>query len=313
MGGLGDCVLFSPVLRALRARYPNAMVELLAASDLVEGLYSGCREVDRVSVIRTAELGSVGRVAALWRYARRARSDGGFDVGVFATGLSPAWPVLLKSAAGIGLVARADVAAGEATDLACNTELAARFWGPARKTGAFVPVAEEGLREADAALRVGGHGPEHGGFMAVYVSVESARRRCWPVELLVEVAGSMKASFPGLRVVVIGAAEEGAAWRAADKDSVADINLAGGLSIAGTAGLLSRSRLLLGNDGGPMHMGGAIGIRVVDIAPNVSVGYTPPGCRTVVMRSGDRECARPDCGIPTADVEAACRKLLNEE
>ena len=98
-------------------------------------------------------------------------------------------------------------------------------------------------------------------------------------------------SFDG-KVVVIGSQEEGKEWESLGCSNVADANLAGSLTISAVGALLSKCSLALGNDGGIMHVGGAVGCPLVVIMTAAPASYRPAGDRVRVVSS------RPVCDVP---------------
>jgi len=52
-GGLGDTILFSPVLKALRTCYPTAFIELITANALVPEIYSATGIINAITVANT--------------------------------------------------------------------------------------------------------------------------------------------------------------------------------------------------------------------------------------------------------------------
>ncbi|MBE7549548.1 MAG: glycosyltransferase family 9 protein [Anaerolineales bacterium] len=92
----------------------------------------------------------------------------------------------------------------------------------------------------------------------------TALRRRWPVESFAAVGEALRAA--GAHVVVTGVD--------AEKDIVAGVveamqgqaqNLCGQLSLGGLAGLLSRCRVVVSNDSGPLHLAAAVGTATVGI------------------------------------------------
>ncbi|MCG2661795.1 MAG: hypothetical protein L6437_16310 [Kiritimatiellae bacterium] len=77
--------------------------------------------------------------------------------------------------------------------------------------------------------------------------------------------------------MVIGGAHEGRECRAVCDANREIIKLAGVLTIPETAALLARARLAICNDGGIMHLAGAVGCPMTAIMPGVSRHYRPPG------------------------------------
>jgi heptosyltransferase-3 len=99
-------------------------------------------------------------------------------------------------------------------------------------------------------------------------------------------------------------------------------NAAGELSVRGSAALLERCSLYLGNDTGTMHLAAAVGVPCVAIFASVDWPgrWLPFGERNVVFRSpvACEGCYTPDCPndilclrqIDTGSVIAACSQLL---
>jgi ADP-heptose:LPS heptosyltransferase len=297
VGGLGDAILFSPVLKALRAKYAGAEIHFLVASRLTEEMYSGCPEVDEVHFVDTDMALRALRSFTMLPFALHERHAGGYCVGVFATGLNPNLAACLKPAAGIETVFEAPVPPEYETDLACNVALAKLFSAGVSEADVFVNVSQSARDAAGAVLAGSGIDPGRGPVVAVYPSTEHHHRPRWPLSQLVEVVARLKKNGHCTSVLVVGSAEEGAEWREAGGEQAVDINLAGKLSIGEVAALLAHCRLLVGNDGGPVHLAAAMGCAVVDVAVNVPASYHPPGSNTAVLRS-ERSCCdfpvRPD-------------------
>lgn len=322
-GGLGDTILFSPVLKALRFGYPEAKIELLTANNLVETIFSKAGEVDLISKVDLNRSSLALKIAVLIPFAISARMKGGFDIGVFATGLNPKLSIFLKTVAGIRHVACAPKPPEYPTDLACNLALAQRFCETVRETDVFLPLTEEAEIEAKEVLAQQGISWDESKIVAVYPSTDLKHRPRWPLSKLRQVIQLLKENGFGGKVVVIGSAEEGLEWEKVDTERVADANFAGKLSIRGSASLLTRCRLAVGNDGGLIHTAGAVGCPLVVIMTNTPVSYRPAGKKTTVINSNLSCCAveyprRPkSCDIPkcldsidVADVFQACTELM---
>ena len=62
-----------------------------------------------------------------------------------------------------------------------------------------------------------------------------------------------------------------------------DANLAGKISIPAVAAILSKASLAIGNDGGIIHVAGAVGCPLVAIMPNTPSSYRPAGRKTKII------------------------------
>jgi len=325
LGGLGDTILFSPVLKALRSRYPEARIELLLASKLAKIAFAPADEIDRIVVANTNHFFLPAKAASLVPYSLRSLFRGGFDLGVFATGLNPRLVVLLKNLALIRQVFHAQQPPAYETDLGCNVALARVFERNVSEDDVLFPVTEEALDEARVEL-ASFHIQDTSRTLAIYPSRELPHRPRWQLWKLVEVIKRLrKSGFTG-KAVVIGSEDEGREWQSADTHGIADANLAGKLSIRAAGALLSRCSLLVGNDGGIIHVAGAVGCPLVVVMTNVPVSYRPPGKKTVVVKSSEpsgpwsqRKPLRPDEieriteAVTIDQVFQACMGMLRDE
>jgi|GEM_PF-715744 len=317
LGGLGDAVLFTPVIGALRRRYPEAELHALASRPLVRTVLEALPQVDRVFLVHTNRSRQWSKGLFLLPFILRSPKTGGYDLGAYATGLNPWLPRLLKLG-GVRRALTAPVPPVFRTDLECNTALARRIDPSAGEEDVLFPLPPAARREAQRALQSHGLHREPS-LVAVYPSTELPHRRRWPLEnLAVVMEGLKRAGFQG-KVVVVGSREEGLQWQKVDTKKVADANLAGKLSILGAGALLSRCRLAVCNDGGLMHVAGAVGCPLVALMPDTPLSYRPAGRDTVVLAAGkgihrpgpsQRATIMPGDALSVEEVFSACRNLL---
>ncbi len=106
---------------------------------------------------------------------------------------------------------------------------------------------------------------ETGGFVGLGIGA-SNRRRCWPIERFIDLERVLAAQF-GMRAILIGGRIDTVPQVAAL--AVADgrpLGLAGQLTLRETAAILSRCRLFVGNDSGPLHLAAAVDTPCVEIS-----------------------------------------------
>ena len=331
---IGDVVMLSPALRALRTGFPGARLDVVARRSIA-GLFRGHPLVDDV-VVEDGGLGAFRLAARL----RRRRYD-----------LAVLMPKSLRAAVAPAL-AGIPRRVGYPTDgrrflLTHPVPLPAGadsmhhvefFLGPPRHLGCpdddrslVFPVPEEDRREADRLLLAQGVRPGEGRLVAVHPGA-SRPERAWAAERFGEVAAGLVSS--GARVVVLGAPRDAEAARAvlaAAGTSAIDAVGAGG--IARMAALVARCDLFVGNDSGPMHVAAAMGTPTVSVfgpgVPWKTAPYVPQEQRREATRhfacapcrqAFFRECdpapsGRPWCleALPPSQVLAAARELLDRK
>ncbi|MFM8319382.1 MAG: glycosyltransferase family 9 protein [Chloroflexota bacterium] len=106
--------------------------------------------------------------------------------------------------------------------------------------------------------------PDDGRPLAVLHPGAGDPRRRWPPERFAAVGDALAAA--GARVAVIGASEEAALVRLViERMRRPALDLFARLSLGGLAGLLSRCRVVVSNDSGPLHLAGAVGAPTVGV------------------------------------------------
>lgn len=92
----------------------------------------------------------------------------------------------------------------------------------------------------------------------------------WPLQSFKLLLQRLLSEFPDLAVLVVGTPNDfelGVELRALAPDCI--YNVAGESSITQSAALFEHVHLLVGNDGGAMHLGDAMGCKVVSIVPGI--------------------------------------------
>lgn len=297
---IGDVVMISPALRALRRGFPEARLDVLTRASVADA-YQGHPLVDDV-VVEERRSGSrrhdgplgVLRLAAELRRRR-------YDLAVLlpkslAAALAPA---LARIPCRVGfptdgrrLLLTHPVPLPTEAESLHHVEF---FLGPAVYLGCpdddralVFPVGEEDRRNAREFLHR--HGVSIGGtqpLVAIHPGA-SRRERAWPAQRFAELARRLADN--GARLMVLGAPGDRAAASPvlqASGDAVMDAVGIGGIGTM--AALVEQCDLFVGNDSGPMHVAAAVGTATLAVfgpgAPGKTAPYVPAARRREVSRA----------------------------
>ncbi|KPJ52996.1 hypothetical protein AMJ39_06195 [candidate division TA06 bacterium DG_24] len=295
-GSLGDVVLVTPFIDAVRSRYPESSVALAVKGEY-EDLFAADSRIDRLFSLggRTSSGRGAGMYYLLWQVRRE-----GFDA---AVDLQRNPRSILLSAL-CGARSRAGV----------RTERAGRRRLVQRKVRAELPhvvdryraalpqlaevatdrrprlVIGDGVRQrADELLAKGGVSEED---MLVGVAPGAGRAtKRWPATKFAEL-GRLLVERANAGVVLVGDSDErGLADEVASAVGGRAIVTAGRTTVGELAAVLARCRVLVTNDSGPMHVATGVGTPVVAIfgATTPELGFAPLGERDIIV-SRSLEC-----------------------
>jgi heptosyltransferase-2 len=294
---IGDVVMISPAVRAIREHYREARIAILAKSWVVETLRGSPFYDDLIEYEdRGAHRGIAGRLRLVADLRRRR-----FDLAVL---FQKAF-----EAAAFAFLAGARARVGYATDLrgpllthplprpAEGTHNAEQFLAIARSLGCPVrdpfPVFhldEEARRRAASLLESAGHDAP---LVALHPSA-SKTPRAWHPDRFGDLAARL-ARRTGARVVLLGGGgEEDLLARIATRIPAGRALVPpAGLSIKTVGAILERCRLFVGNDSGPMHVAAALGVPTVAIFGPGSPARTAPLARPgrLAVVGGDYPCS----------------------
>ncbi len=264
---VGDAVMATPCLRALRDAYPDAEITLEGRPSL-EGLLSGLRSFDRFEI-------DPGRgAAALWRRARDLRKRR-FDLAVML-------PDSPRSALG-PFIARIPQRVGYTRDPLRHLLLTRRLRHIEHQGGRSVVPSVERYLEITRQLGCEDRGTE----LELAVSPESNERvsallirhgvsleqpllvvtpgaafgasKLWPTEHFANACDSISSELGLLPVLSPGPGEFEIAGQIAEQMSERSINLVDGdATLEDLKALIARCTLLLSNDTGPRHIAVAL-------------------------------------------------------
>ncbi|MDN5751276.1 MAG: glycosyltransferase family 9 protein, partial [Pseudonocardia sp.] len=268
---LGDYLMATPALAALRGAYPQAWVVLVGARWHAAFLDGRPGPVDEVAV-----LPQVAGLAGQPPGAPPAAELDGFLSALRARRFDLA--LQLHGGGGASNPLVAEFGARCTAGLRADGAPALDRWAPYRY---YQPETERFL---EATALVGADGParlprltvlaaEHeqaarllpgdGPWVALHPGATDPRRR-WPAERFAAVADQLVAD--GVRPVLVGAADErpvADAVLAAAR--CAPLDLTGATDLGGLAGVLARCALVVADDSGPLHLAHAVGTPIVGL------------------------------------------------
>lgn len=285
--GIGDVLFTTPVLGAIRRSWPGAFIGYWC-NQRVEPLIKEQPAVNSTFALSRGDLKRISRESSWWRAAaalstlvagiRRARFDISLDFS-----LDHRYSLISKLA-GIGRRIGFDYKGrgGFLTDAVPVTGyegrhavqfyngLSSKLGIPAPAGGLELVVSAQSQLEADALLEKEGIAASSQFLVGIAPGAgeswgKDASVKQWPAGRFAELADLIQGSFK-VSILLLGSAEERPlADSVENKMRERPLNLAGKTTLTAYAGIIRRLRLLVTNDGGPLHMAVALGVRTVSI------------------------------------------------
>lgn len=322
---VGDAIMALPALRALRSRFPEAQITILARP-YVAAIYKNqqiCDDLmfvdDKVDVLnelraRKFDAASLLQNAfqAAWLVWRAGIPE---RIGYARDGRS----LLLTKAVPVPK-------AGEipAHEQFYYLELLRRAgWLDTLPNETFIrlDVPEEARQRAAEFLYSAGT-KANNLWVAIGAGASYGSAKCWPPDRFAELANRLQ-SRQGADVILFGTSAEAAVSSAiAAGMRRPPVDLTGKTSIADLPALLSQCHLFIGNDSGAMHVAAAVGLPVVAVfGPTDPFGTAPvtPRCTIVQEKPYCSPCFLRRCPtdhrcmtrITPAAVESAARHWIS--
>jgi lipopolysaccharide heptosyltransferase II len=336
LDALGDVLMTTPALRAIRQSLPQAALTLLT-SPAGAAVARHVPEIDR-AIVRSvpwmkATADADPRDELAWLDQLRAEQ---FDAAVvFTVHSQSALPAALELwLAGIPLrlaharenpyqlltdwVPDPETSTPTRHEVRRQLDLVAAVGLTTEDVGLSFRVPPDDAR--DMRTRLGRHGLRPGGRWLVLHPGASAPSRRYPVESFLTAARRL-VDEDGFRIVLTGSHDE-AQLAASIARPLGErvIRLDGRLTLGQLGALLAMAPLLVANNTGPVHLAAAVGTPVVDLYALTNLQHTPwqvparvlshdvpcAGCRKSICPLGHHACLR---GVEPDEVVDAVREL----
>jgi heptosyltransferase-2 len=294
---VGDAIMALPALRAVRARFPDAEIAILARP-YVSDLYREQRVCDRI-----IDYDSDGEHAAISggeRLARELREEK-FDTALLLQNAFDAawivWRAGIPRRIGYGRDGRS-LLLSEAVQVPRAGEIPTHetfyYLELLRRVGWIEALPEEmevrfdvseEKRRRGAEILMDAGARSHALRIAIGAGASFGAARCWPAERFAEAANRLVEQTDA-DVVLFGTASEAAVTGAiAQKLRKPAIDLTGKTAIAELPGALSQCHLFIGNDSGVMHVAAAVGLPTVGVfGPTDPFGTAPATPRRAIVQ-----------------------------
>ncbi|MFA4843283.1 MAG: lipopolysaccharide heptosyltransferase II, partial [Candidatus Omnitrophota bacterium] len=278
---IGDVVLSTPVIKALRDNYPNTYIAMMVAPYAKE-IVEGNPYLDAV-IIYDRE-GKHKKWGSSLKFALNLKKKK-FGLSII---LHPTKRVhIVTFLAGIprrvgynrnlGALLTDRVAhtkhLGQKHEVEYNLELLQCLGIEAKSKNLFMPIkseAEDWVREEFRKLGIS----DTDKLLAIHPGA-SCPSKVWPNERFAEVADKLTDKYGFKTLILCGPKDIGLAKAVADAMRHPAINLGGSTSLAQLASILRRCRIFISNDSGPVHIASAVGTPVISIFGRNQAGLSP--------------------------------------
>jgi heptosyltransferase II len=316
---VGDAVMTTPAIGAIREHFPKAEITLLA-NPLVGQLFSPHQWVDRV--ITFDRNGAHKGIAGRFRLAAQLRKQT-FDAAIimpnsFESALIP-WlagiPVRLgKASDGRGFMLTKRYRPDDQKPLVHEVEyyldLVRHFDIPGQLRQPFLTVTA--AEDRGAAVLLEEYGISADDFVIGInpgAAFGSAKR--WYPERFAEVAERLSAAW-GAKAVIFGGPGEVDIAAAIERQLAGECcNFAGKTNLRQLMALIHRCNFFVSNDSGPMHIAAALGVPLVAIFGSTDHATTSPYTDKAVIVRKEVECA--PCKLRECPTDHRCMTAVSAD
>jgi lipopolysaccharide heptosyltransferase II len=307
-GAVGDLLQMTPVIRALKRRYPDAAITMLVGSASSASLFRHHPAVSDVILFERA--GTHRTVAAQFAFLRDLRRRR-FDLVLnFQRSNIRSW--LFIAAAVPARVLVYHKARKRAVHAVVNyLETIAPLGIPAGDPDLeLVPGAEA---EAFAAEVFARHGLPDTAVVALNPGASHAVNR-WPVEYFAVLADLIAERLPARVLLIGGPDDKAAAEEIITRSRSKPLSLAGTTSLLQLGAVLARCAAVVSGDTGPMHMATAVGAPVVALFGAADPARTGPvGTGHRVIQAADVSCVPCRSRTCSSKVYLDCMRKITPE
>ncbi len=312
LGGIGDLLLSTPALRALKDHFSCARIHILVVGRVKEAIHA-LPYIDTVFVLEIRKpwkhiFSNLKNILGL----RRLRIDLAINMRTLVSAQSARKIKLLfdvinpKISAGRNTQERGgffDVSIseedyGDTYERDYDIQLVERLGVPVRDTCVDFEVDEKSLREVTAILEAKGIGKTD---LIIGIHPGGKPSRRWPWRNFVQVIEQISGRYGGAFVITGSQDEAGLAEGISKASNVATVNLAGKLTLVQLYALIKRCAVYITNDTGNLHIAASLKTPLVaifgpghikrfdprNISPKAAVVYKKVDCAPCNRHSCD--------------------------
>ncbi len=320
---IGDVVLTTPAIAALRKAYPKARIAIMVTPQ-TQALVMGNPHLDSIIVFdrEKAHNGLLG----LWRFIRELRGQK-FDLAVvyhtkkitnlicFLAGI-PARLGYKNNKFGFLLTLPVKDVRPQGTrhETQLCLDLLKQIGIQKEEIKPYVPVSPKAERWIEGWLREN-YIREDEPLIAIHPGASCISKR-WPAESFVQLIEKISQRYP-VKVLLIGTQDDKSLALKIISSSPQGcvVDTTGQTTVSQLVSLLKRCQVLISNDSGPVHIASALGIPVVAIFGRNQAGLSPTrwrpwGENSVVLH---KEVGCPICLAHRCPIDFKCLKEIRPE
>ncbi len=301
---IGDIMMSTPAIHALRESFPNSSVSVLIKKGLAP-LLEGNGDIDEIISFSPEGLSPLSRISFYHDLKERD-----FDLAVlFTNSFDSAFAAWLagakirlgyrKDMRGLLLTHPIPLPKRESPRMHQSkfyTDLVAKIGQGQPANRLFFHLPEEAAAEADRIWKERGLSKSFVVGFGIGAAFGSAKR--WPLERYSELANRIVRKLGGKVIIFGGSGDRGDAENILSGCPAGVISLAGEISLKTLGALLKRCDLYITNDSGPMHIAAAVGTPIVAIFGPTDPSESAPisGSYTIVRKEADcSPCWKREC------------------
>ena len=334
LGGIGDILLSTPALRALKARFSKTEISMLVIRRVYE-VTKGLPYIDKVYILEYSAFGFLKNFFTL-AALRKEHFDLLINMRTIVSQRSAREMEFLLNIINPKLRAGRDTdgmakffdfkipekLSGEKYEMDYDIEMVTALGAEVRDRSIDFKIDEKSINKIEKILQAEG---VSGNTLLIGIHPGGLPAHRWPIDNFSKIIAEINKKIPSRFVIGGGKNESALAKKLIETVNLKMIDLCGELTIKELGALIKRCNLYISNDTGPMHIAAILKIPLVAIfGPGYLVRYDPSKISDkVVVLSKNTDCApcnKVSCksmrcleGISPDEVAQAALSLLKKE